>query len=139
MDTITRSVFLIENIRHKEKAQWLKRIIRSQIGVLRVSVNPSNMLMKVEYDANAITPSMMQMLIRSVGCELLIDEEQIHTRLRQKGRLKRDIISLIVSTILFALSFFTWSFSWGYIAVAATGIIFLTFLVILIKEQRRKT
>lgn len=139
MDTITRSVFLIENIRHKEKAQWLKRIIRSQIGVLRVSVNPSNMLMKVEYDANAITPSMMQMLIRSVGCELLIDEEQIHNRLRQKGRLKRDIISLIVSTILFALSFFTWSFSWGYIAVAATGIIFLTFLIILIKEQRRKT
>jgi asparagine N-glycosylation enzyme membrane subunit Stt3 len=93
----------------------------------------------VEYDANAITPSMMQMLIRSVGCELLIDEEQIHNRLRQKGRLKRDIISLIVSTILFALSFFTWSFSWGYIAVAATGIIFLTFLIILIKEQRRKT
>ena len=139
MDTITRSVFLIENIIHKEKAQWLKRIIRSQIGVLRVSVNPSNMLMKVEYDANAITPSMMQMLIRSVGCELLIDEEQIHNRLRQKGRLKRDIISLIVSTILFALSFLTWSFSWGYIAVAATGIIFLTFLVILIKEQRRKT
>jgi hypothetical protein len=80
MDTITRSVFLIENIRHKEKAQWLKRIIRSQIGVLRVSVNPSNMLMKVEYDANAITPSMMQMLIRSVGCELLIDEEQIHNK-----------------------------------------------------------
>lgn len=139
MDTITRSVFLIENIRHKEKAQWLKRIIRSQIGVLRVSVNPSNMLMKVEYDANAITPSMMQMLIRSVGCELLIDEEQIHNRLRQKGRLKRDIISLIVSTFLFALSFLTWSFSWGYIVVAATGIIFLTFLVVLIKEQRRKT
>lgn len=139
MDTITRSVFLIENIRHKEKAQWLKRIIRSQIGVLRVSVNPSNMLMKVEYDANAITPSMMQMLIRSVGCELLIDEEQIHNRLRQKGRLKRDIISLIVSTFLFALSFLTWSFSWGYIAVATTGIIFLTFLIILIKEQRRKT
>jgi len=139
MDTITRSVFLIENIRHKEKAQWLKRIIRSQIGVLRVSVNPSNMLMKVEYDANAITPSMMQMLIRSVGCELLIDEEQIHNRLRQKGRLKRDIISLIASTFLFALSFLTWSFSWGYIAVATTGIIFLTFLVILIKEQRRKT
>jgi cation transport ATPase len=139
MDTITRSVFLIENIRHKEKAQWLKRIIRSQIGVLRVSVNPSNMLMKVEYDANAITPSMMQMLIRSVGCELLIDEEQIHNRLRQKGRLKRDIISLIVSTFLFALSFLTWSYSWGYIAVATTGIIFLTFLVILIKEQRRKT
>jgi len=139
MDTITRSVFLIENIRHKEKAQWLKRIIRSQIGVLRVSVNPSNMLMKVEYDANAITPSMMQMLIRSVGCELLIDEEQIHNRLRQKGRLKRDIISLIVSTFLFALSFLTWSYFWGYIAVATTGIIFLTFLVILIKEQRRKT
>nr|WP_320037106.1 hypothetical protein [uncultured Bacteroides sp.] len=139
MDTITRSVFLIENIRHKEKAQWLKRIIRSQIGVLRVSVNPSNMLMKVEYDANAITPTMMQMLIRSVGCELLIDEEQIHNRLRQKGRLKRDIISLIVSTFLFALSFLTWSFSWGYIAVATTGIIFLTFLIILIKEQRRKT
>lgn len=139
MDTITRSVFLIENIRHKEKAQWLKRIIRSQIGVLRVSVNPSNMLMKVEYDANAITPSMMQMLIRSVGCELLIDEEQIHNRLRQKGRLKRDIISLIVSTVLFALSFLTWSFSWGYIVVATTGLIFLTFLIILIKEQRRKT
>lgn len=139
MDTITRSVFLIENIKHKDKAQWLKRIIRSQIGVLRVSVNPSNMLMKVEYDANAITPSMMQMLIRSVGCELLIDEEQIHNRLRQKGRLKRDIISLIVSTILFVLSFLTWSFSWGYIVVATTGIIFLTFLVILIKEQRRKT
>nr|WP_321374295.1 hypothetical protein [uncultured Bacteroides sp.] len=139
MDTITRSVFLIENIRHKEKAQWLKRIIRSQIGVLRVSVNPSNMLMKVEYDANAITPSMMQMLIRSVGCELLIDEEQIHNRLRQKGRLKRDIISLIVSTFLFALSFLTWSFSWGYIVVATTGLIFLTFLIILIKEQRRKT
>lgn len=139
MDTITRSVFLIENIRHKEKAQWLKRIIRSQIGVLRVSVNPSNMLMKVEYDANAITPTMMQMLIRSVGCELLIDEEQIHNRLRQKGRLKRDIISLIVSTFLFALSFLTWSFSWGYIAVATTGLIFLTFLIILIKEQRRKT
>jgi Protein of unknown function (DUF3309). len=139
MDTITRSVFLIENIRHKEKAQWLKRIIRSQIGVLRVSVNPSNMLMKVEYDANAITPSMMQMLIRSVGCELLIDEELIHARLRQKGRLKRDIISLIVSTFLFALSFLTWSYSWGYIAVATTGVIFLTFLVILIKEQRRKT
>ncbi len=139
MDTITRSVFLIENIRHKEKAQWLKRIIRSQIGVLRVSVNPSNMLMKVEYDANAITPIMMQMLIRSVGCELLIDEEQIHNRLRQKGRLKRDIISLIVSTVLFALSFLTWSFSWGYIVVATTGLIFLTFLIILIKEQRRKT
>ncbi len=139
MDTITRSVFLIENIRHKEKAQWLKRIIRCQIGVLRVSVNPSNMLMKVEYDANAITPIMMQMLIRSVGCELLIDEEQIHNRLRQKGRLKRDIISLIVSTVLFALSFLTWSFSWGYIVVATTGLIFLTFLIILIKEQRRKT
>lgn len=139
MDTITRSVFLIENIRHKEKAQWLKRIIRSQIGVLRVSVNPSNMLMKVEYDSNAITPALMQMLIRSVGCELLIDEEQIHARLKQKGRLKRDIISLIISTILFALSFLTWSFSWGYIAVATTGIIFLTFLIILIKEQRRKT
>ena len=139
MDTITRSVFLIENIRHKEKAQWLKRIIRSQIGVLRVSVNPSNMLMKVEYDANAITPSMVQMLIRSVGCELLIDEEQIHNRLRQKGRLKRDIISLIVSTIIFALSFLTWTFSWGYIVVATTGLIFLTFLIILIKEQRRKT
>lgn len=137
MDAITRSVFLLENVRHKDKVEWLKRIIRSQLGVIDVSVNLSNMLMKVEYDSNAISPKTMRMLIRSVGCELLIDEQKIHDRLRQKGRLKRDIISFIVSGLLFGLSFFTFSFIWGLYAVAATGLIFLVSLIILIKEQRK--
>ena len=78
MDVITKSVFLIDRIRHKEKALWLKRIIGSQMGVQEVSVNPSNMLMKVEYDSNVISPQKMRMLIRSVGCDLLIDEKKIH-------------------------------------------------------------
>jgi len=137
MDAITRSVFLIENVKHKDKVEWLKRIIRSQIGVLSVSVDHSNMLMKVEYDSSAITPETMRVLIRSVGCELLIDDKKIHERLRQKSRLKRDIISFIVASVLFALSFITWTFSWGFIAVAVTGLIFLFFLIIFIKEQRR--
>lgn len=137
MDAITRSVFLLENVRHKDKVEWLKRIIRSQLGVIDVSVNLSNMLMKVEYDPNAISPKTMRMLIRSVGCDLLIDEQKIHDRLKQKSRLKRDIISFIVSGLLFGLSFFTFSFTWGLYAVAATGLIFLLFLIILIKEQRR--
>jgi hypothetical protein len=137
MDAITRSVFLIENIKHKDKVEWLKRIIRSQLGVIDVSVNLSNMLMKVEYDSNAISPKTMRMLIRSVGCELLIDEQKIHDRLRQKGRLKRDVIYFIFSGLLFGLSFFTFSFIWGLYAVAATGLIFLVFLIILIKEQRK--
>lgn len=137
MDAMTRSVFLIENIKHKDKVEWLKRIIRSQLGVIDVSVNLSNMLMKVEYDSNAISPKTMQMLIRSVGCELLIDEQNIHDRLRQKNRLKRDVIYFIVSGSLFGLSFFTFSFIWGLYAVVATGLIFLVFLIILIKEQRR--
>ena len=137
MDAITRSVFLLENVRHKDKVEWMKRIIRSQLGVIDVSVNLSNMLMKVEYDSNAISPKTMRMLIRSVGCELLIDEQKIHDRLRQKGRLKRDVIYFIVSGLLFGLSFFTFSFIWGLYAVAATGLIFLVFLIILIKEQRK--
>jgi len=137
MDAITKSVFLIEKIRHREKAQWLKRIIGSQMGVQEVSVNPSNMLMKVEYDSNIISPQKMRMLIRSVGCDLLIDEKKIHDRLKQKGRLKRDIISFFIASVLFALSFFTWNYTWGFIAVGVTGFIFLLFLVILIKEQRR--
>jgi hypothetical protein len=137
MDAITRSVFLIENIKHKDKVEWLKRIIRSQLGVIDVSVNLSNMLMKVEYDSNAISPKTMRMLIRSVGCELLIDEQKIHDRLRQKSRLKRDVIYFIFSGLLFGLSFFTFSFIWGLYAVAATGLIFLVFLIILIKEQRK--
>jgi hypothetical protein len=95
------------------------------------------MLMKVEYDSSAITPETMRVLIRSVGCELLIDDKKIHERLRQKSRLKRDIISFIVASVLFALSFITWTFSWGFIAVAVTGLIFLFFLIIFIKEQRR--
>lgn len=137
MDAITKSVFLIERIRHREKAQWLKRIIGSQIGVQEVSVNLSNMLMKVEYDSNIISPQKMRMLIRSVGCDLLIDEKKIHDRLKQKGRLKRDIISFFIASVLFALSFLTWNFTWGSIAVAATGLIFLLSLFVLIKEQRR--
>ncbi len=137
MDAITRSVFLIENIKHKDKVEWLKRIIRSQIGVLSVSVDHSNMLMKVEYDSGAITPQTMRMLIRSVGCELLIDDKKIHERLRQKSRLKRDIISFVAAGILFGLSVLTWQFTWGIIAMGATGLIFLLFLIILIKEQRR--
>ena len=137
MDAITKSVFLIERIRHREKAQWLKRIIGSQIGVQEVSVNLSNMLMKVEYDSNIISPQKMRMLIRSVGCDLLIDEKKIHDRLKQKGRLKRDIISFFIASVLFALSFFTWNYTWGLIAVGVTGFIFLLFLAILIKEQRR--
>jgi hypothetical protein len=137
MDAITRSVFLLENVRHKDKVEWLKRIIRSQLGVVDVSVNPSNMLMKVEYDPNAISPKTMRMLIRSVGCDLLIDEQKIHDRLKQKSRLKRDIVSFVVSGLLFGLSFFTFSFTWGLYVVAATGLIFLLFLIILIKEQRR--
>jgi len=137
MDTIARSVFLIENIRHKDKVDWLKRIIRSQIGVLSVTVNNSNMLMKVEYDSSAITPETMRMLIRSVGCDLLIDEEKIHERLKQKSRIKRDVISFVLATLLFGASFFTWNFEWGLIVVAATGFLFLLFLIILIKEQRR--
>lgn len=137
MDAITKNVFLIERIRHREKAQWLKRIIESQMGVQEVSVNPSNMLMKVEYDSNIISPQKMRMLIRSVGCDLLIDEKKIHDRLKQKGRLKRDIISFFIASVLFALSFFTWNYAWGFIAVGVTGFIFLLFLVILIKEQRR--
>jgi len=137
MDVITKSVFLIDRIRHKEKALWLKRIIGSQMGVQEVSVNPSNMLMKVEYDSNVISPQKMRMLIRSVGCDLLIDEKKIHDRLKQKGRLKRDIISFFIASVLFALSFFTWKYVWGFIAVCATGFIFLLFLILLIKEQRR--
>ncbi|WP_321439053.1 hypothetical protein [uncultured Bacteroides sp.] len=137
MDAITKNVFLIERIRHREKAQWLKRIIESQMGVQDVSVNSSNMLMKVEYDSNVISPQKMRMLIRSVGCDLLIDEKKIHDRLKQKGRLKRDIISFFIASVLFALSFFTWNYTWGFIAVGVTGFIFLLFLVILIKEQRR--
>ncbi|WP_321519542.1 hypothetical protein [uncultured Bacteroides sp.] len=137
MDAIARSVFLIENIKHKDKVDWLKRIIRSQIGVLSVTVNNSNMLMKVEYDSSAITPETMRMLIRSVGCDLLIDEEKIHERLKQKSRVKRDVISFVLATLLFGASFFTWNFEWGLIVVAATGFLFLLFLIILIKEQRR--
>jgi hypothetical protein len=137
MDAITRSVFLLENVRHKDKVEWMKRIIRSQLGVIDVSVNLSNMLMKVEYDSNAISPKTMRMLIRSVGCELLIDEQKIHDRLRQKSRLKRDVISFIVSGLLFGLSFFAFNFTWGLYAVAATGLIFVLSLIILIKEQRK--
>ena len=137
MDAITRSVFLLENVKHKDKVEWMKRIIRSQLGVIDVSVNLSNMLMKVEYDSNAISPKTMRMLIRSVGCELLIDEQKIHDRLRQKSRLKKDVIYFIVSGLLFGLSFFTFSFIWGLYAVAATGLIFLVSLIILIKEQRK--
>lgn len=139
MDTMAISVFLLENVRPKGKAEWLKRIIRSQLGVIDVSVNLSNMLMKVEYDLNAISPETMQILIRSVGCDLLIDEQKIHDRLRQKSRLKRDVISIIVSGLLFGLSFLAFIFTWGLYAVAATGLIFLVSLIILIKEQRRNS
>ncbi|WP_353330835.1 hypothetical protein [Bacteroides sedimenti] len=137
MDTITKGVFLITNIRHKEKIQWIKRIINSQLGVTEVSVNPSNMLMKVEYDPAMISPRNMQILVRSVGCGLLIDEKKIHDRLRQKSRIKRDTISFILTALLFGVSFFTWKYEWGYIAVTSTGILFLTSLIVLIVEQRR--
>lgn len=137
MDAITRGVFLITHIRHKGKIQWIKRIINSQMGVNDVSVNPATMLMKVEYDPAVISPQKMQILVRSVGCGLLIDEKLIHDRLKQKSRLKRDIITFVIAALLFGLSFLTWKFTWGYIAVVSTGIIFLTSLVVLIIEQRR--
>ena len=66
-----------------------------------------------------------------------IDDKKIHERLRQKSRLKRDIISFVAAGILFGLSVLTWQFTWGIIAMGATGLIFLLFLIILIKEQRR--
>jgi hypothetical protein len=137
MDAITKGVFLLENISHKDKIDWLKRIIRSQIGVLDVNVNPVNKLMKVEYDSRAITPETMRMLIRSVGCELIISEKKIHERLKQKRRLKRDIVSFVLSALLFGASFLTLDYEWWPIAMAATGLIVLLFLIILIKEQRR--
>ncbi len=136
MDVVTE-VFLIERISHKDKIDWLKRIISSQIGVLDVNVNPVNKLMKVEYDSRVITPETMRMLIRSVGSELIINQEKIHAKLKQKKRFKRDIIFFILSVVLFLASFLTLNFVWWPIATGITGLISLTFLIIVLKEQRR--
>ncbi len=133
MNTITKDVFLIDKVKHKEKAEWIRRIIRSQIGVFKISVDTSTMLMTVEYDPDAISPSTMQTLIRSVGCDLIIDKVEIHQILQQKRKFRRNIYFFAVATVVFLLSFISGNI---YIEIAG-GLIFVLFLSLMVKKQRK--
>lgn len=104
-----KKVFFLVKLKTKTKARWIEHIIKTQFGVNLAIVNFEQRVILIEYDPEFVTLQYMRMLVRSLGCDLVFDDNEIENRRNQLGNLiilnKRKFFIFFISIIGFICSF----------------------------------
>ncbi|WP_321519644.1 hypothetical protein [uncultured Bacteroides sp.] len=110
-----KKVFFLLKVKTKIKARWIEHIIKTQIGVNLAIVNYDKRVILIEFDAKLITIQYMRMLVRSLGCDLVLDDKEIRNRQNQLGNFlvlkKRKTIFFsifLISILGFICPFYNW-------------------------------
>lgn len=82
-----KKVFFLVKLKTKTKARWIEHIIKTQFGVNLAIVNFEQRIILIEYNSEFVTLQYMRMLVRSLGCDLVFDDNEIENRRNQLGNL----------------------------------------------------
>lgn len=110
----------------------VESMLKSQVGVADAGVNLANQTAWVDFDPSAINPIKLQQVIRSIGYDLLIDNENDEVKtaeIRQKDShklLQRTIAAGVITFPVFVLGMFFmhWEYSSYISLILSTPIIF---------------
>lgn len=110
----------------------VESMLKSQVGVADAGVNLANQTAWVDFDPSAINPIKLQQVIRSIGYDLLIDNENDEAKtaeIRQKDShklLQRTIAAGVITFPVFVLGMFFmhWEYSSYISLILSTPIIF---------------
>lgn len=110
-----KKVFFLLKVKTKIKARWIEQIIKTQIGVNLAIVNYDKRVILIEFDAKLITIQYIRMLVRSLGCDMVLDDKEIRNRQNQLGNFsvlknrKNIFFSILILSILgFFCPFYNW-------------------------------
>jgi len=110
----------------------VENMLKSQPGVVDVGVNLANQTAWIEYDINKISPKKLQQEVRSIGYDLLIDQENDQKatdklRTEESLKLKRRTLLAGIATIpvfILGMFFMHWEYSPWISMVLSAFIIF---------------
>lgn len=98
-----KKVFFLLKLKTKIKARWIEHIMKTQIGINFAVINFDKRVLLVEYDSKLITSQYMRMLVRSLGCDLVVDDKEVQKMQNQLGNLyvlkRRIIFSYLISLL----------------------------------------
>ncbi len=98
-----KKVFFLLKLKTKIKARWIEHIMKTQIGINLAVINFDKRVLLVEYDSKLITSQYMRMLVRSLGCDLIVDDKEVQKKQNQLGNLnvlkRRVLFSYLISFI----------------------------------------
>jgi Cation transport ATPase len=77
--------FFILKLKSKRKAKKIEHTLKTQIGVNSVSIDFNSRLMDIDFDPDKISVEYMALVIRSIGSDMAISEDEFNSCKNQLG------------------------------------------------------